>query len=97
MSWRYGTRLKQPLPRKHDQNRRLNGSDSARAWSLVQALSPRRVYVYAMNAEPWVKFISSIEYTAQSLPMIESEQLIGLCHAHDIDAQRLDLKKEIAL
>ncbi|CDG82043.1 2-dehydro-3-deoxyphosphooctonate aldolase [Janthinobacterium agaricidamnosum NBRC 102515 = DSM 9628] len=97
MSWLYGALLKQPLSRKFDQNRRLNGSDSMRAWPLIQCFGPRQVFVYAMGAEPWLKFISSIDYTEQSLPIVESDKLIERCREHDIWSERLYLKKEISL
>ncbi|MDE1715952.1 MBL fold metallo-hydrolase [Chromobacterium amazonense] len=97
MSWLYGALLKQPLGRKFDQSRRLNGSDCERAWSLVQCFQPRQVFIYAMGAEPWLKFISSIDYTEQSLPIVESDKLIARCKAQDIWSERLYLKKEIRL
>ena len=50
-----------------------------------------------MSAEPWLKFISSIEYAPTSLPIVESDKLIARCHARDIQSERLYLKKEIVL
>ncbi|MDF3079955.1 MBL fold metallo-hydrolase [Burkholderia sola] len=97
MSWLYGALLNEPLGRQFDQNRRLNGSDCERAWPLVECFAPRQVFVYAMGAEPWLKFISSIEYAPTSLPIVESDKLIARCHAHDIQSERLYLKKEIVL
>lgn len=97
MSWLYGALLKQPLGRKFDQNRRLNGSDSERAWPFIQCFSPRQVLVYAMGAEPWLKFISSIDYTGLSLPIVESDKLIHRCRTQNILSERLYLKKEISL
>ena len=97
MSWLYGALLNEPLGRQFDQNRRLNGSDCERAWPLVECFAPRQVFVYAMGAEPWLKFISSIEYAPTSLPIVESDKLIARCHAHDIQSERLYLKKEIIL
>ena len=97
MSWLYGALLKQPLGRKFDQNRRLNGSNCERAWPFIQCFSPRQVFIYAMGAEPWLKFISSIDYTEQSLPIVESDKLIERCRAQDIWSERLYLKKEIKL
>ncbi|ACR31394.1 MBL fold metallo-hydrolase [Burkholderia glumae] len=97
MSWLYGALLNQPLAYRFDQNRRLNGSDCERAWPLVEHFAPRQVFVYAMGAEPWLKFISSIEYDADALPIVESDKLIARCRERDIESERLYLKKDIIL
>lgn len=89
LSWLYGPLLGKPIERKHDQARRLNGSDAERAWAIVDALQPAEVNVYAMGAEPWLTFISSIEYTSESEAIVESDALIARCRAHGIPAARL--------
>src|SRR5262249_27830214 len=58
MSWLYGPLLTQPLPRKNDQSRRLNGSNYEKAMSIVELLKPKEVYVYAMGQEPWLTFLT---------------------------------------
>ena len=50
-----------------------------------------------MGAEPWLKFISSIDYTGLSLPIVESDKLIHRCRTQNILSERLYLKKEISL
>ena len=95
VSWVYGPLFSQPLPRKQDQARRLNGSDADRALELVRQFNPRSVYVYAMGAEPWLTFISSIEYEPDSAPIVESDQLIQACRADGLVSERLYGSKEL--
>jgi len=89
MSWLYGPLLSKPLLRKHDQTRRLDGSNASKVLDIVEHLKPGRVYVYAMGAEPWLGFISSIHYDEQSLPIVESNRLVAECRARGIFAERL--------
>ena len=63
--------------------------------ALVDIFNPREVYVYAMGQEPWVEFISSIKYTDESNPIIQSNKLVGLCLERGIIAERLFGEKEI--
>ena len=94
-AWLYGPLLTEDLARDKDNSRRLSGSDYARARAVVDVFSPREVYVYAMGQEPWVEFISSLKYTSESLPIVESDKLLGYCHARDIVAERLFGEKEL--
>jgi L-ascorbate metabolism protein UlaG (beta-lactamase superfamily) len=95
MSWVYSPLFLRPVDRNKDQSRRLNGSDAASAWGIVEALSPQNVHVYAMGAEPWLTFISSVSYTDESPAIIESNQLIARCAAAGIAAARLYGRAEI--
>lgn len=97
ISWIYSPLLTQPLPRKMDQSRRLNGSDCERAIGIVDTLQPQQVYVYAMGQEPWLSFIMATHYTAQSPAIVESNKLIELCRDRGITAERLCEQKEILL
>jgi L-ascorbate metabolism protein UlaG (beta-lactamase superfamily) len=89
MSWLYGPMLAKPITRKHDQSRRLDGSDAAKGLDIVERLKPSRVYVYAMGAEPWLGFISSIHYDDASRPIVESSRLVEECRRRGIVAERL--------
>jgi L-ascorbate metabolism protein UlaG (beta-lactamase superfamily) len=89
LSWLYGPLLTRPITRKDDRSRRLSGSDCARALALVERLAPRQVWVYAMGAEPWLGYIMSLAYTAQSRPIVESDQLVAACRARGIESERL--------
>lgn len=95
LSWLYGPLFTTPLERQADQSRRLNGSDAAKADEIVRIFEPGSVYVYAMGAEPWLSFISSIEYTSQSRPLQEANRLVGLCMERGITAERLYGKREL--
>ena len=97
MSWLYGPLMTKPLLRKMDQERRLDGSDSAKALELVDRLHPREVYVYAMGQEPWLTFLTSIKYTPQSRPIVESDKLVAECRNRGLVAERLFGHKELLL
>jgi L-ascorbate metabolism protein UlaG (beta-lactamase superfamily) len=95
MSWLYGPLLTQPLARKMDQSRRFDGSDYEKAMDMVKVFNPKRVYVYAMGQEPWLTYLTSIRYTEQSRPIIESNKLVAECRERGIESERLYGRKEI--
>jgi hypothetical protein len=89
MSWLYGPLFTKPIDRRADQSRRLNGSNFERALGIVQRLTPKSVYVYAMGQEPWLGYISSIAYTPESAPIVESNKLIAECTRRGLVTKRL--------
>ena len=95
LTWLYGPLLTQELAREKDQSRRLSGSDFAKGMSLVDVFNPKEVYVYAMGQEPWLEFISSIKYTAESTPIVQSNYLVEECKKRGIEAERLFGEKEL--
>jgi L-ascorbate metabolism protein UlaG (beta-lactamase superfamily) len=95
LSWLYGPLLSDSLPRDKDQSRRLAGSNCERGMGLVESVNPSEVYVYAMGLEPWLEYISSIKYTDESKPIVESNKLIQQCTAQGRIAERLFGEKEI--
>jgi L-ascorbate metabolism protein UlaG (beta-lactamase superfamily) len=97
LSWLYGPLLTKPLARKMDQSRRFDGSDCEKALSLIRRLKPKQVYVYAMGQEPWLTYLTSIQYTEVSRPIVESNKLVQSCHSEGIMAERLYRQKEIIL
>ena len=97
VSWLYGSILNTPLARNMDQSRRLNGSNCERAMNIVHRFDCQQVYIYAMGQEPWLGYITSIEYTDESYPIMESNQLIARCKAENRISERLYLKKEMIL
>lgn len=97
MSWLYGPLMTTPLPRKMDQSRRFDGSDYERAIRMIDRIRPRQVYVYAMGQEPWLKYLTSIQYTSDSRPILESDKLIGECRARGTASERLYGQREIFL
>lgn len=80
-----------------DQSRRLNGSDYARAIDIVERIKAKTVYVYALGQEPWLNYVMSIYYDANSPPIVESNKLIEDCERRGLNAERLFAQKEIHL
>jgi hypothetical protein len=95
LTWLYGPLLTKKLTRDQDNSRRLAGSDCAQGMALVDIFQPKEVYVYAMGQEPWVEFISSIKYTDDSNPIVQSNRLAQLCRERGIIAERLYGEKEL--
>jgi L-ascorbate metabolism protein UlaG (beta-lactamase superfamily) len=95
LSWLYGPLVVNELLKEHDQSRRLAGSDFVKGMHLVDVFNPSEIYVYAMGQEPWCEFISSIKYTDESNPIVQSNKLIDECVSRGIIAERLFGEKEI--
>jgi L-ascorbate metabolism protein UlaG (beta-lactamase superfamily) len=97
LSWLYGPLLTKPLARKLDQSRRFDGSDYGKGMDIVNRLKPKHVYVYAMGQEPWLTYLTSIQYTEGSRPIVESTRLVNDCRSRGIESERLFSHKEIFL
>ena len=97
MSWLYGPLLTSVLSRKNDQSRRLDGSNYEKGIAIVDLLKPKEVYVYAMGQEYWLSFLTSIQYTSESKPIVESNKLIDACKNRGLAAERLLTTKEVML
>lgn len=95
LTWLYGPLLTKKLPRDMDGSRRLAGSDCDKGMALIDIFNPKEAYVYAMGQEPWVEFISSIKYTDESNPIVQSDKLVKLCTERGIIAERLYGEKEL--
>lgn len=95
LSWLYGPLLTKPLARKLDQSRRLDGSDCEKAMDLINRFKPKQVYVYAMGQEPWLTYLTSIQYTDESKPIVESNKLVADCRERSLVADRLYGCREI--
>lgn len=95
LTWLYGPLLTEDLARDKDNNRRLSGSNYDKGMHLVNIFNPKEIYVYAMGMEPWLEFISSIKYTSESNPIIQSDKLINECLSRGITAERLYGEKEL--
>jgi hypothetical protein len=63
--------------------------------ALIDIFKPAEVYVYAMGQEPWLEFISSIKYTDESNPIVQSDKLVSLCRSRGLIAERLFGEKEL--
>ena len=97
LSWVYGPLLTKPLPRKMDQSRRFDGSNCEKGLNLVNCLKPQQVYVYAMGQEPWLTYLTNIQYTDESRPIVESNNLVKDCVGRGRVSERLFGCKEILL
>lgn len=95
LSWLYGPLLSEELARDKDQSRRLSGSNFEKGFHLVDIFNPKEVYVYAMGQEPWLEFISTVKYTDESNPIVQSNLLVEKCTERGIIAERLFGEKEI--
>ena len=89
LSCLYGPLLPQTLNREHDQSRRLSRSNFIQAKALIDIFCPKDVFVYTMGMEPWLEYISSIKYTEESKPIIESNRLLDYCKSKGIIGERL--------
>jgi L-ascorbate metabolism protein UlaG (beta-lactamase superfamily) len=97
LTWLYGPLLTNPLSRSMDQSRRLDGSDHRKGMEIINQLNPAQVYVYAMGQEPWLTFLTSIQYTDESRPIVESNKLVAECQGRGITSERLFGHKEVIL
>lgn len=95
LTWLYGPLMTSRISREQDNSRRLAGSDCTKGMSIVDIFHPKEIYVYAMGQEPWLEFISSIKYTDESNPIIQSNKLIDLCSQQGMLAERLFGEKEL--
>jgi L-ascorbate metabolism protein UlaG (beta-lactamase superfamily) len=95
LTWLYGPLLTKKLARDMDGSRRLAGSDCEKGLSLVNIFNPKELYVYAMGQEPWCEFISSIKYTDESNPIVQSDKLVKICRNRGMVAERLFGEKEL--
>jgi L-ascorbate metabolism protein UlaG (beta-lactamase superfamily) len=95
LTWLYGPLMTRKVSREQDGTRRLAGSDCAKGMDLVDIFNPKEVYVYAMGQEPWLEFISSIKYTDESNPIVQSNKLVKLCREKGMIAERLFGEKEL--
>lgn len=92
--WLYGPLLPKPMSRRNNESRRLSGSDSARAWTILEQLQAPQVFIYAMGQEPWMRFIMGLEYTKESIQITESDAFIARCGEAGVAAERLYGSKE---
>ncbi|HSN97592.1 MAG TPA: MBL fold metallo-hydrolase [Candidatus Nanopelagicales bacterium] len=96
LTWAYGPLLTRPMPRKMDQSRRCVGPNYERDMAIVQRFRPGQVYLYAMGLEPWLSFLTTIQYTESSPAMVDARRLVDECRRLGITAERLYGKKELS-
>ena len=81
LRWLYGPLITQPLDRKIDQSRRLEGSNCERAIDIIGRFNCKEVYVYAMGQEPWLNYIMSSSTRRSRTRSSQSNRLIADCRA----------------
>lgn len=89
LTWLYGVYMANAALRKDDESRRLSGSNSDRAWAVVEELGCTRVYVYAMGQEPWLKHLLGLEYSPDSIQIVESNRFVQRCRDAGFISERL--------
>ncbi len=95
LSWLYGPLLSQPLSRRNDESRRLSSSKADRAWSVVNELKPKHVYLYAMGQEPYVSHLTGLAYAEDSVQLSEARKFVSLCQSHDVQVTHLCGSREL--
>ena len=88
-TWSYGSLLQATLTRDEDQSRRLDGSNADTATRMRDFLQPRRSFVYAMGAEPWVTHLSSIVYSEDLQQFKEARRFERETRARGLHAEVL--------
>ncbi len=89
LTWLYGHCLTNRPSRKMDDSRKLSGCNAEQAWTIAQAVGPKRTYVYAMGQEPWMSFLMGLAYTPQSIQITESDSFVARCNGAGIPSERL--------
>ena len=74
----------------------MNGSDFERGMKVVKSLGCDFVYVYAMGAEPWLQFITSIDTDPNTPPAVNARQLIAECKSLGLTAELLYGSAEVS-
>ena len=97
LSWQYGPLMTQTIVRRDDESRRLDGSDCERATRIVDAIDCKRVFIYAMGHEKWVRFIVGMDFDPNSYQVSESDKFIAVCADRGIPAERLYGHKELVM
>ena len=97
LSWLYGPLLTSRIERAMDESRRLSGSNFEQGKNIVEMFNCKDVYIYAMGQEPWLNYITSIKYTSESRPIVESDKLLQWCREHGITVERLFGEREILI
>jgi len=86
-TWLYGALTTRTVAKNIKNSRRLNGSDFEKAFPMVLAFNPKRVFVYALGLEPWYKYFCGLEYDDDSKQIVESGKMVEACRQKGIDAE----------
>ncbi|MDY1550017.1 MBL fold metallo-hydrolase [Luteibacter sahnii] len=95
LNWLYEPLLMKAVSRRNNESRRLSGANAERARNILQEVNTRRVFVYAMGQEPWMKFIMGLQYEPDSIQLLESDRFIQDCQGAGIECERLYLSRQV--
>jgi len=90
LSWLYGPLSSTPTSRRNDLSRRLSGANADDAWRIIELVQPKRVAIYAMGQEPWMRSLMGLQYAADSFQLSQVSSLIARCRENNIIAEQLD-------
>jgi L-ascorbate metabolism protein UlaG (beta-lactamase superfamily) len=88
-TWIYGALHSRVVSKAIKNSRRLNGSDSAQALRMLQALGAKRVLIYALGKEQCYKYFMGLAYDDNSRQMVEAGRMVEACEAQGIPAESL--------
>lgn len=97
LSWFYGPLLLRKQSREMDYSRQGSACNYQRAIELADSLRCKRAYVYAMGLEPWLSYIMSINWQADSVQITESDKFLASCRQRGVEAERLFGQKTLYL
>lgn len=89
LNWLYGPLITREHNKEATRTRTLSGSDFGKARRLAQECGCKEAYVYSMGQEPWLNYIMNINYTEESLQLIESDKFVADCNASGVKSERL--------
>ncbi|MCE3268678.1 MAG: fold metallo-hydrolase, partial [Burkholderiales bacterium] len=89
LSWLYGPLMLKNLSPAANRSRRLNGSNANEGFEIIRLLNCKNVYIYAMGYEPWLTFISNLNYDTSTIQINEAKKLVKQCEINNIKAELL--------
>jgi L-ascorbate metabolism protein UlaG (beta-lactamase superfamily) len=97
LTWSVGPLFPKPPAPQQAQSRRYHGSNARNALRLLEAVGARRIYTYAMGAEPWVEHLLGLGMKEDSPQMLESNAVLAQGKQRGLVADRPIGKVEFCL
>jgi hypothetical protein len=94
-SWMYGPFAVRRISRQMDQSRKLCSSHFAKCAGMINSLRPQHIYIYSMGREPWLSYITLLDYSGNSKPILEAGRLVDDCRQQGLAVEDLFCKKEM--
>lgn len=89
LNWLYGPLITRDHDREATRTRTLSGSNFPKAQALAEESGCKAAYVYSMGQEPWLNYIMNINYTEESLQIVESDKFVNACTQAGMQSERL--------